>query len=71
MRCRCSTRCTCWPGPASPPKATITLVYFIFEEGFSFFRMGSASAASWILFLIAAALTIVYFALQRRWVHYQ
>jgi ABC-type sugar transport system permease subunit len=33
--------------------------------------MGRASAASWILFLIAAGLTLVYFRLQRRWVHYQ
>jgi multiple sugar transport system permease protein len=57
--------------PGKPTEATITLVYFIYEEGFSFFRMGVASAASWILFLIAAALTVTYFALQRRWVHYQ
>ena len=57
--------------PDKPTNATITLVYYIYEEGFSFFRMGRASAASWILFLIAAGLTIVYFRLQRRWVHYQ
>lgn len=57
--------------PAKPTNDTITLVYYIYDEGFSFFRMGRASAASWILFLIAAALTIVYFRLQRRWVHYQ
>jgi multiple sugar transport system permease protein len=57
--------------PGKPTEATITLVYFIYEEGFSFFRMGMASAASWILFLIAAVLTTLYFALQRRWVHYQ
>ncbi len=57
--------------PGKPTEATITLVYFIYEEGFKFFRMGSASAAAWILFLIAAALTIVYFRSQRRWVHYQ
>ncbi len=57
--------------PDKPTNSTITLVYFIYEEGFSFFRMGRASAASWILFLIASGLTIVYFRLQRRWVHYQ
>jgi ABC-type sugar transport system permease subunit len=57
--------------PGKPTEATITLVYFIYDEGFSFFRMGMASAAAWILFLIAAVLTIAYFALQRRWVHYQ
>lgn len=57
--------------PGKPTEATITLVYFIYEEGFNFFRMGRASAASWVLFLVAAALTLVYFRLQRRWVHYQ
>jgi multiple sugar transport system permease protein len=57
--------------PGKPTEATITLVYYIYEEGFRNFRMGSASAAAWILFLIAGGLTIVYFRTQRRWVHYQ
>ena len=57
--------------PGKPTEATITLVYFIYEEGFNYFRMGRASAASWILFAIAGVLTLVYFRFQRRWVHYQ
>jgi multiple sugar transport system permease protein len=57
--------------PGKPTDATITLVYFIYEEGFRFFRMGSASAAAWVLFIIAAGLTALYFRWQRRWVHYQ
>ena len=43
--------------PGKPTEATITLVYFIYESGFKFFRMGEAAAASWILFLIVAVLT--------------
>jgi multiple sugar transport system permease protein len=54
-----------------PTDATITVVYFIYENGFKFFKMGYASAASWILFLIVAAFTAIYFWSQRRWVHYQ
>ena len=54
-----------------PTEATITVVYFIYENGFKFFKMGYASAASWILFLIVAAFTAVYFRSQKRWVHYQ
>ncbi len=54
-----------------PTDATITVVYFIYENGFKFFKMGYASAASWVLFLIVAAFTAVYFKLQGRWVHYQ
>jgi ABC-type sugar transport system permease subunit len=33
--------------------------------------MGYAAASAWILFLIVAVLTVVYFRLQNRWVHYQ
>jgi multiple sugar transport system permease protein len=54
-----------------PTEATITVVYFIYENGFKFFKMGYASAASWILFLIVAVFTAVYFRSQNRWVHYQ
>ena len=54
-----------------PTEATITVVYFIYENGFKFFKMGYASAASWILFLIVAFFTAIYFRSQNRWVHYQ
>ena len=54
-----------------PSESTITVVYFIYENGFKFFKMGYASAASWILFLIVAVFTTVYFRSQNRWVHYQ
>ena len=54
-----------------PSDATITVVYFIYENGFKFFKMGYATAASWILFLIVAFFTAIYFRSQNRWVHYQ
>ncbi len=54
-----------------PTDATITVVFFIYENGFKFFKMGYASAASWILFLIVALFTAIYFWSQKRWVHYQ
>jgi multiple sugar transport system permease protein len=57
--------------PGKPSDATVTMVYFIYENGFRNFKMGLASAASWILFLIVAVLTILYFRTQDRWVHYQ
>ena len=57
--------------PGKPGEATITLVYFIYEAGFRNFEMGYAGAASWIMFLIVAVATIVYFRTQDRWVHYQ
>ncbi len=57
--------------PGKPTGATVTLVYFIYENGFKNFKMGYAAAASWIMFLIVAVLTWLYFRSQRRWVHYQ
>ena len=54
-----------------PTEWTITVVYFIYENGFRFFKMGYASAASWVLFLIVALFTAIYFWSQNRWVHYQ
>ena len=54
-----------------PTEWTITVVYFIYENGFKFFKMGYASAASWVLFLIVALFTAIYFWSQSRWVHYQ
>lgn len=57
--------------PGKPTEATITLIYFIYENGFKNFKMGYAAAASWVMFLIVAVLTVGYFRSQRRWVHYQ
>jgi multiple sugar transport system permease protein len=54
-----------------PTDATITIVYFIYENGFKFFKMGYATAASWVLFVIVAVFTAIYFRSQKRWVHYQ
>lgn len=57
--------------PGRPTDATVTLVYMIYENGFQNFKMGYGAAAAWVLFLIVAVLTVIYFRLQNRWVHYQ
>ncbi|MCD6156079.1 MAG: sugar ABC transporter permease [Candidatus Atribacteria bacterium] len=54
-----------------PADATRTIVYYIYETGFQYFRMGKASAAAWILFLIVFATTILQFRYQGEWVHYE
>jgi multiple sugar transport system permease protein len=53
-----------------PGNATNTIVYFIYNNGFVWFRMGYAAAASWILFAIIFAITALQAVWQRRWVHY-
>lgn len=54
-----------------PVNSTNTLVYYIYENGFRFFKIGYASAAGVILLVIVGALTIVYFRLLARRVHYR
>ncbi|CAG7645655.1 sn-glycerol-3-phosphate transport system permease protein UgpA [Paenibacillus solanacearum] len=54
-----------------PVNSTNTLVYYIYEYGFRFFKIGYASAAGVILLLIVGVLTLVYFKLLSRRVHYQ
>lgn len=54
-------------GPAS---ATNTIVLYIFQNGFEYFKMGYASAVAWVLFAAIFLLTLLQMRLQRQWVHY-
>ena len=54
-----------------PADATLFLLLYLYWNGFRFFKMGYASAIAWILFFIILFLTIVQFALGRRWVYYE
>ncbi|EXX85902.1 sugar ABC transporter permease [Paenibacillus darwinianus] len=53
-----------------PAGATATLVQQIYENAFQNYKMGFASAQSWILFLIIFAVTLIQQSLQKRWVTY-
>ena len=48
-----------------PFDSTRTLVQHIYESGFRYFRMGSASAVAWALFSIVLIFTIIQFRLVR------
>src|SRR5699024_10359877 len=54
-----------------PINSTNTFVYYIYEYGFRFFKIGYASAAGVILLVIISIFTIMYFRLLARRVHYQ
>jgi multiple sugar transport system permease protein len=55
----------------NPAYETLTLSYYIYQIGFQYFRMGQASALSYMLFAVVFLLTLFQFGLQRRWVQYQ
>ena len=56
---------------AGPGDATRTIVYYIYDSGFHFFRFGYASTLSVMLFAILAVLTLIQVRMSRRWVFYQ
>lgn len=51
-----------------PANATNTLVMYIYQAGFRYFRMGYASALSLVLFLIILIFTIVQNHYSKKWV---
>ncbi len=56
---------------AGPLDSLLFWVVYIYQQGFLFFRMGYASALSWLLFLVLVILTLVQFHVARRWVYYE
>lgn len=53
-----------------PLNATYLTSMYIYDNAFKYFNMWYASAASWILFLIIVAVTLILFATQDKWVYY-
>lgn len=49
-----------------PAQSTVTVLYFMYEEGFKWWNLGSASAVAFILFLCIFAVTLVQLAVARR-----
>jgi multiple sugar transport system permease protein len=54
-----------------PYNATLTIAYYLYRNGFEWFKMGYASALAYVLFFIIVSVTVLQFALQKRWVYYE
>ena len=54
-----------------PMNQTYLYAFKLYDEGFKFFKMGYASALSWMLFVILIALTAIVFKSSSLWVYYQ
>ena len=48
-----------------PLQSTVSVLYFMYEEGFKWWNLGSASAVAFVLFLLLFALTVVQLRLAR------
>ncbi len=57
--------------PGGPNNSSMMIVPFLYQQAFGFYKMGYASAISWLLFLAIAVLTALTFATSRRWVFYE
>ena len=51
--------------PGGPNNSTLTMVLYLYQNGFQRFRQGYASAIAWVLFLIIFGLTLLQFQRQR------
>jgi multiple sugar transport system permease protein len=54
-----------------PRYSTLFVVLYLYQNAFSNFRMGYASAIAWALFLVILLLTVFLFWLSNRWVYYE
>jgi multiple sugar transport system permease protein len=53
-----------------PGRASLVIVYYIFENAFRWFRMGYAASIAFVLLIIVLVLTLLQIRLSGRWVHY-
>jgi multiple sugar transport system permease protein len=51
-----------------PAKATTTLVLYVYQNGFTFFKMGYGAALAAVLFLLILTITLVQWRLAKSWV---
>ena len=53
-----------------PVKSTYMLGLKLYFDGFSYHKMGYASAISWIIFMLILAVTVFLFSTSKFWVFY-
>jgi multiple sugar transport system permease protein len=53
-----------------PGRSTTVLSYYIYQNGFQFYRFGYAAAMAWVMFLAVLLLTLMLWRVQRRSVFY-
>jgi multiple sugar transport system permease protein len=57
-------------GSGGPADSTLFYTLYLYQEGFTSFRMGYASAMGWMLLLIIGVFTAINFWASSRWVYY-
>ncbi|UFU04581.1 sugar ABC transporter permease [Ruania suaedae] len=57
-------------GTGGPSRSALFYTLYLYFRGFRDFQMGYASAMAWVLVLVIAVVTIIFFRSSRFWVHY-
>jgi len=58
-------------GDGGPLRSTLVYLLYYYQNAFSYFDMGYASALIWVLFLVVMALTLLVFKFSSLWVFYE
>lgn len=54
-----------------PNNSTLFYALYLYQNAFQYFRMGTACAMAWILFIITLVATLIVFKSSARWVYYE
>jgi multiple sugar transport system permease protein len=54
-----------------PELSTLFYALYLFRNAFEYFRMGTACAMAWLLFLVTLIATLIVFRSSARWVYYE
>ncbi|MEU6371629.1 sugar ABC transporter permease [Streptomyces sp. NPDC046909] len=57
-------------GAGGPADSTLLYSLYLYEQAFTNFHMGYASAMAWVLLIVIALVTALVFRTSRMWVHY-
>lgn len=58
-------------GEVGPSNSAMLYLVYLYRNTFNYFRVGYGAAMSWVLFVIIVTITLVMFALQKKWVFYE
>ncbi|MES2957046.1 MAG: sugar ABC transporter permease [Pseudomonadota bacterium] len=58
-------------GTGGPIDSTLFYTLYLYQEAFSYFRMGYASALAWVLLLVIGLFTGISFLTSKYWVYYE
>lgn len=56
-------------GMAGPNDSMLSPVFYLFQNGFGYFKMGYASAIAWAVFAVILVLTLAQLKLRKLWVY--